>query len=225
MNINEITIDSFVTLDVVTVALPASVAQAVAAMATRSVGAVLITRAEELVGIFTQGDLTHQAQRFGARVFDLPIEDLMTADPICVASGDTYSSAFTTMKESQIRRVPVLKNGKLMGILAIRDLIHFYDNLIETQYLEAKRESEELRDLVKSKVSEITDALLEEVERYRRLSLTDSLTGVYNKRYFDLRFKEEVERAKRYDEKLSIIFCDIDNFKRINDTGCDCGNR
>lgn len=52
----------------------------------------------------------------------------------------------------------------------------------------------------------------------RRLAMTDSLTGLYNHRYFDMRLREEFRRAQRYKRPLSLILFDIDDFKHYNDT-------
>jgi diguanylate cyclase (GGDEF)-like protein len=49
-------------------------------------------------------------------------------------------------------------------------------------------------------------------------SITDPLTGLYNRRYLDRRLKEEFSRAKRYKTPLSILLVDIDHFKSVNDT-------
>jgi diguanylate cyclase (GGDEF)-like protein len=57
--------------------------------------------------------------------------------------------------------------------------------------------------------------LLAEVEK---LSLTDALTGLGNRRAFDHRLAEEVNRAKRYGTPLSLALVDIDHFKVCNDT-------
>lgn len=46
---------------------------------------------------------------------------------------------------------------------------------------------------------------------------TDKLTGAYNRQYFDLRLREEIDRAKRYNNPLSIIYLDLDFFKKVND--------
>jgi len=47
---------------------------------------------------------------------------------------------------------------------------------------------------------------------------TDSLTGVYNRKYFDLQFSREVERARRGKSALTLVICDLDFFKGFNDT-------
>jgi diguanylate cyclase (GGDEF)-like protein len=55
-------------------------------------------------------------------------------------------------------------------------------------------------------------------ERLKRVGLTDFLTGVNNRRFFDQRLVEELTRSQRCGEPLSCLLLDIDNFKRINDT-------
>lgn len=55
-------------------------------------------------------------------------------------------------------------------------------------------------------------------EANRRLSITDSLTGTYNRRYLMEQLPREIERAARYGRALSVIMCDVDYFKRVNDT-------
>jgi diguanylate cyclase (GGDEF)-like protein len=55
-------------------------------------------------------------------------------------------------------------------------------------------------------------------EELKRISITDSLTGLLNRRYFQERLVEEVERFKRHRLPFSLIIIDIDDFKRFNDT-------
>lgn len=55
-------------------------------------------------------------------------------------------------------------------------------------------------------------------EYFEQVSIQDELTKLYNRRYFHDRLKEEFSRIERYDIPLSLIFFDLDNFKRINDT-------
>ena len=50
------------------------------------------------------------------------------------------------------------------------------------------------------------------------LSLTDGLTGLWNRRHFDLQIEHEISRHIRFREPFSLLFCDVDDFKAINDT-------
>lgn len=56
------------------------------------------------------------------------------------------------------------------------------------------------------------------LEEMKKLSMTDSLTSLFNRRYFDIRLEEEFLRAKRYNLVLSVAILDIDDFKPFNDT-------
>ncbi len=55
-------------------------------------------------------------------------------------------------------------------------------------------------------------------EFYQELSILDGLTGIYNRRYLDEILRREIERAKRYNQPLSLLMLDIDDFKKYNDT-------
>jgi len=55
-------------------------------------------------------------------------------------------------------------------------------------------------------------------ERLKRVGLTDFLTGINNRRFFDQRLSEEIMRAQRKESLLGCLLLDIDNFKRVNDT-------
>jgi diguanylate cyclase (GGDEF)-like protein len=69
-------------------------------------------------------------------------------------------------------------------------------------------------------ISNIASLALEKIRQYstiEKLSYTDSMTGVYNYRYFYKRLNEEVLRAKRFNRSLALVILDIDNFKLFND--------
>jgi diguanylate cyclase (GGDEF)-like protein len=55
-------------------------------------------------------------------------------------------------------------------------------------------------------------------EEVRRLAITDSLTGCYNRRFFDEIERHELQRHRRYSTPLSVMFVDVNRFKQLNDT-------
>jgi PleD family two-component response regulator len=66
-------------------------------------------------------------------------------------------------------------------------------------------------------VADRTQKLEVLVDEVKRLSLTDALTGCFNRRALDERLPSELERSLRYGRPLSLVFVDIDHFKAIND--------
>jgi len=55
------------------------------------------------------------------------------------------------------------------------------------------------------------------VDRVKQLAYLDGLTGIFNRRFFELRIAEEIERARRFGTGLGVVMIDIDQFKRLND--------
>ncbi len=78
------------------------------------------------------------------------------------------------------------------------------------------------RDDVKplESVADISAAAIQNAyyfERVKQLAYRDGLTGVYNRRFFESRMLEEIERAQRHGHPLSVLMVDIDGFKKLND--------
>lgn len=74
---------------------------------------------------------------------------------------------------------------------------------------------ETLQDITEQKRAE--ENLRQSEERYRVLSITDGMTGLYNARHFAQRLREEMDRCQRYQHPLALMLMDIDDFKRFND--------
>ena len=72
-------------------------------------------------------------------------------------------------------------------------------------------------DDLESRVAKRTEELEKANEEIRQLSITDPLTGCFNRRYMDEHLALSLEQAKRFRRNLSISICDIDFFKKVND--------
>lgn len=71
---------------------------------------------------------------------------------------------------------------------------------------------------IERKLKQATRELQRANERWKKLATSDGLTGLYNHRYFQERWRREVQRARRYNESLSLMIIDVDHFKNFNDT-------
>ncbi len=214
-------IDNWITEHPVMVEASETLNIAIDRMAGHRIGAILVMRSDILVGILTERDLLKLLARGKEKGQDIPLSDpvekFMTVDPITADISEDYNIVYMKMKTHNIRHIPVVSGDTVMGIVSIRDLIHFYQNKLETAFLEAQKEIKELHNIIELSSGDQLDKLFDEISRYKELSLTDYLTGLYNKRYFQARFTEEVARARRYHADLSLLFSDIDFFKRVND--------
>lgn len=81
------------------------------------------------------------------------------------------------------------------------------------------------KDTLINQLMESNLKLEQSIKEARTLSITDALTGLFNRRYFDMVLSKELNRAKRGNYTVNLVFMDIDNFKYINDNfGHPCGD-
>lgn len=69
-----------------------------------------------------------------------------------------------------------------------------------------------------TRVIRLERSLKQAYREIKALSITDSITGCYNRRYLEEKLPGEIKRARRYQRNLSVVMCDIDHFKMVNDT-------
>jgi diguanylate cyclase (GGDEF)-like protein len=82
--------------------------------------------------------------------------------------------------------------------------------LLKQQNRELKQSEEERK--------QVEEMLRESERRYRELSIVDDLTQLYNPRHFYAQLKNEIDRANRYKQPLTLLLMDLDDFKQFNDT-------
>ena len=141
--------------------------------------------------------------------------------------------ALETLRKTQFDVVLLdLMLGPVSGFTVlekIRQMYHSPRVLVMTGYGSPDVAIEAMKQgaadfIVKPVVSNLLDIRIRKVMDERRaqhLAITDGLTGLHNRRYFEERLDEETHRSRRYDRPVSIIMIDIDFFKQFNDT---CGH-
>jgi CBS domain-containing protein len=100
-----------------------SVSEAASLMASANVGAIVILDDEgNLTGIITERDMTRRVVGKGLNPKETPISDVMTGNPDTLAPDDSAGDALELMQSRQYRHLPVVDDGKCIGIVSLRDL-------------------------------------------------------------------------------------------------------
>lgn len=102
--------------------------------------------------------------------------------------------------------IPLISFGQTLGVLSLHSSERNAFRASELQSLES------VADICASSIQNA-----HYVERIRQLSYLDGLTGIFNRRFFELRIQEEIERARRSGTGMAVVMADIDGFKRLND--------
>ena len=141
-------------------------------------------------------------------------------DHLCSAAFKT-GDPLSVLESSAIAGTPGLRDERI-AFLAIIPLVssdHVTGLLCLAGGAGRERDGDfaDLLSLVGNHFSHIMDKI-RLFQETRRLAITDSLTGLYNSRYFYKHLDIEVARTKRYGNSFSLMLFDIDNFKMLNDT-------
>ena len=134
LNLHTETLQQVVTSDPVCLDPLTPVREAFERMKEQQRGAVLICREGKLVGIFTERDAL--ALMADAVDLDLPIERVMTPDPVALSEQDTLGAAITKMAHGGYRRLPIVDaEGRPVGFLKVGSILHFLvDHFPSTVY-------------------------------------------------------------------------------------------
>ncbi len=99
------------------------VLQAIKLMAERHVGALLVMKGHELLGILSERDYARKVILMGRSSDDTPVKDIMTSQVVTVASGQSLDECMRLVTERRIRHLPVVDAGKVVGMISIGDLV------------------------------------------------------------------------------------------------------
>ena len=100
-----------------------TVLEATTYMTERNIGAVPVLRDGELVGIFSERDVMNRVVT-GLRAPGITrVEEVMTPRPRTVAPSEPVENCMFAMREHGFRHLPVVENGKLLGLISLRDII------------------------------------------------------------------------------------------------------
>jgi len=100
-----------------------AVLEAIRTMAERHVGALLVMEGEKLSGIVSERDYARKVILMGRSSADTPVRDIMTAAVITVQPETPVEKCMQIMTERRVRHLPVIENGRVVGMVSIGDLV------------------------------------------------------------------------------------------------------
>lgn len=102
---------------------PASmtVAEAARLMRQRNVGAVMVVEGDKLAGVFTERDALFRVVAAGLDVTSTPLSVVMTKNPQSIAPDRSFVQALGMMHEGRYRHLPVVEDGRPVGMVSVRD--------------------------------------------------------------------------------------------------------
>jgi CBS domain-containing protein len=109
---------------------------AIRMMADRSVGALIVTKGSELLGIISERDYARKVILKGRSSSDTLVREIMSSPVKTVRPDDTVNTCMMVMTEKHIRHLPVVESGKVIGVLSIGDLVK---QVIEEQQQEIEQ--------------------------------------------------------------------------------------
>lgn len=128
--------------NVVTVERGATLAQAMKLLGEKGIGALIVSAGDDRIsGILSERDIVRVLAQQGADAFGLPIESVMTAKVQTCTEENTINEVMEIMTRRRFRHMPVEKDGKLIGIISIGDVV-------KRRIEDVEREAEQIREYI-----------------------------------------------------------------------------
>lgn len=106
-----------------TVAPEATVYEALQKMANHDIGALVVVRNGEICGLFSERDYARKVVLQGKQSKDIPVQEIMTRRVITLDPQQTVEAAMVMMTDKHVRHLPVVEEGRLIGLVSIGDIV------------------------------------------------------------------------------------------------------
>jgi CBS domain-containing protein len=107
-----------------------TVYEAIKLMGEKNIGALLVMEGDKLNGILSERDYARKVVLKGKASRETQVKEIMTEHVLTVTSEDSIERCMTIMRDKHIRHLPVVENGKVLGMVSIGDVVN---GIIESQ--------------------------------------------------------------------------------------------
>ncbi|MGW0160532.1 CBS domain-containing protein [Mycobacterium sp. NPDC003323] len=108
---------------VATITAETSVADLLAGLVDRNIGAMVVVGPDGPVGIVSERDVVHRLHELGGDLLNRPVSEIMTTHLVFCSPDDSVDSLSAAMTHHRVRHIPVLQDGRLAGIVSIGDVV------------------------------------------------------------------------------------------------------
>ena len=123
--------------NVATIAPDASVKRAADWLRAKNIGALVVTSEDAVLGLISEREIVHAFSRYGEAAGSMPVKEIMQYGVTTISPDDSVNRVMNLMTHHRVRHMPVVRDGKLAGIVSIGDVVkHRLEDLeLETNVL------------------------------------------------------------------------------------------
>lgn len=110
--------------EVATITPDVSVKRAADWLRMKNIGALVVTRGDAVLGLVSEREIVHAMSRHGESAIAMPVSEIMRHGVITVSPDETVAHVMSLMTRHRARHVPVVRDGKLAGLISIGDVVH-----------------------------------------------------------------------------------------------------
>jgi CBS domain-containing protein len=123
--------------DVATIEPDASIKRAADWLSVKNIGALVVTSGKVVIGLISEREIVHAFSHYGETAASIPVKEIMRYGVVTVSPDESVNRVMKLMTHHRVRHMPVLRDGKLAGIISIGDVVkHRLEDLeLETNVL------------------------------------------------------------------------------------------
>jgi CBS domain-containing protein len=119
---------------VITINPNATVRELLAGLTEHNIGAMVVVGSEGLAGVVSERDVVRKLHTDGVAVLTRPVSTIMTPAVVTCTKADTVDNLSVLMTENRVRHVPVIEDGRLVGIVSIGDVVKTRMEELESEH-------------------------------------------------------------------------------------------
>ena len=109
--------------DVATIDPEASIKRAADWLCVKNIGALVVTSGKVVLGLISEREIVHAFSHYGETAASMPVKEIMQYGVITVSPDESVDRVMNLMTHHRVRHMPVLRDGKLVGIISIGDVV------------------------------------------------------------------------------------------------------